>query len=82
MDALLQSQVFFFVSSVGFVLLWSLSAIFLFYLIKATKTLSSIMDSIEKDVNSIGDTTKEMLEDMRGNPIFNFFFKKKRKHKK
>jgi len=40
------------------------------------------MDSIEKDVNSIGDTTKEMLEDMRGNPIFNFFFKKKRKHKK
>jgi large-conductance mechanosensitive channel len=82
MNALLQSQVFFFISSVGFVVLWILTAIFLFYLIRATNTFSKIMEKVEKDVNDIGDTTKEMLDDMRDNPIFNFFFKKKRKHRK
>jgi hypothetical protein len=40
------------------------------------------MEKVEKDINDIGDTTKEMLDDMRENPIFNFFFKKKRKHRK
>ena len=82
MNSILQSQVFFFISSVGFVLLWIMIAIFLFYLIRVTKTLSRIMEKVEKDVNNIGDTTKELLEDMRDNVVFNFLFgKKKRKPK-
>lgn len=82
MDSLLQSQVFFFISSVGFVVLWILAAIFLFYLIRTTKTLSKIMNKVEKDVESVGDTTKEILEDIRNSAIFNFFFRKKKKSRK
>ena len=78
----LQSQVFFFISSVGFVTLWILVAIFLVYLIRATNTFSKIMEKVEKDINEIGDTTKEMVEDMKDSVIFNFLFKKKRKHRK
>lgn len=41
------------------------------------------MERVEKDVDSVGDTTKEMLEDMRDSMVFNFLFgKKKRKTKK
>lgn len=82
MDALLQSQVFFFISSIGFVALWILMAVFLFYLIRVTKVLSEIMGKVEKDVDSIGDTTKEMLEDVRDSVVFNFLFRKKRKSRK
>lgn len=79
MNALLQSQVFFFISSVGFVVLWILAAIFLFYLIRAMKTFSRIMNKIEKDIDNIGDTTKEILNDVKDSIIFNFLFRKKKK---
>jgi len=82
MDTLLQSQVFFFISSVGFVALWILMAIFLVYLIRATSTFSKIMNKVEKDIDEIGDTTKEIIEDMRDSVIFNFLFRKSRKHNK
>ncbi len=83
MNTLMQSQIFFFISSVGFVFLWVLVAIFLVYLVRATKTFSKIMDGIEKDVDHIGDTTKEMLNEVRDSAIFNFVFRqKKKKHRK
>jgi len=82
MDTLLQMQVFFFISSVGFVFLWILVAIFLFYLVRAMNTFSRIMDRIEKDMNNLSDSTKDLFEDMRNSIIFNFLFGKKRKHRK
>lgn len=82
MDAIAQSQVFFFISSVGFVVLWILTAVFLVYLIRATNTFSKIMSKVEKDIDNIGDTTKEMLEDVRDSVIFNFLFRRKKKRRK
>ena len=82
MNTLLQSQVFFFISSLGFIILWTLIAIFLVYLIRATNAFSKIMEKAEKDINEIGDTTKEMIEDMKDSVIFNFLFRKKKKHRK
>ncbi len=82
MDAILQSEIFFFISSVGFVFLWVLVAIFLVYLIRATRTFNRIINRIEKDIDQIGDTTKEMVEDMKDSMIFRFLFKKKKKTRK
>ena len=82
MDTLLQSQVFFFISSIGFVVLWIFIIILLFYLIRVTNTFSKIIDKVEKDVDSIGDTTKEMLEEVRDSTVFNFLFRKKKKRRK
>lgn len=82
MNTLMQSEVFFFISSIGFVLLWVLTAIFLIYLIRATNTLGRIMERAEDDIDSMGDTTKEMLEDIHESVIFNFLFRKKKKAKK
>jgi hypothetical protein len=82
MNGLLASQVFFIISSVGFVILWIFVAILLFYLIRITHTFSAIMDKIEDNVNRIGDTTKEMLGELRDSILFNFFLRKKRKNRK
>ncbi|OGI64914.1 hypothetical protein A3H53_03890 [Candidatus Nomurabacteria bacterium RIFCSPLOWO2_02_FULL_40_10] len=46
MDAILQSEIFFFISSVGFIFLWILVAIFLIYLIRATNTFSRILNRL------------------------------------
>jgi len=40
------------------------------------------MSKVEGDIDAIGDTTKEILEDMRDSTVFNFLFKKKRKSRK
>lgn len=83
MNTLLQSEVFFFISSVGFVILGVFVAVFLFYLIRATNTFSRILERAEEDIDSMGDITKEMLEDVRDSAVFGFLFRKKRRqHKK
>lgn len=78
----LQSQGFFFVSSIGFIILWMLATILLLCLIRATNTFSSIMDKVEKDIDNIGDTTEELLEEVRDSAVFNFLFRKKKRHHK
>ena len=82
MDTFSQSQVFFIISSVGFIFLWVLLAIFLYYLIRVARAFSKIMDMIENHVSTVGDITREMLSEMKDNPIFKFFFNKKRKSRK
>ncbi len=84
MNTIMQSQVFFFISSVGFIILWILVAIFLYYLIRAMNTFSRIIDRMEKNIDSISDTTEEMIEDVRDSMVFRFLFGKKNhraKHK-
>lgn len=78
MDTQAQSEVFFLVSSIGFVILWIMVAVFMFYLIRGMRTVNRVMDRAEKEVDNISDATKEILEDMRDSTIFRFLFKKKR----
>jgi hypothetical protein len=82
METLSQAEIFFLISSVGFVILWILAGILLFYLIHIIKTFSQIMDKIERDINKVGDITKEMFEELKNSIVWNFLFKKKRKTRK
>lgn len=82
MNALEQSQIFFFISSIGFVILGVLATALLVYVIRATNTFNRIMDKLEKDIEKIGDTTKEVIDDMRDSAVFNFLFRKKRRTRK
>lgn len=73
-----QSEIFFIISSIGFVLLWILVAVFLFYLIRAMRTIDRVMARAEKEVDTISDATKELIEDVKDSTIFHFLFKKKK----
>jgi uncharacterized protein YoxC len=81
MTTLMQSQIFFFISSIGFIILGILAVIVLIYVIRALHSFSKILKKAEKDIDSIGDTTKEMLEDIQDSSVFRFMFRSKRKHK-
>jgi uncharacterized protein YoxC len=82
MNTLSHSEIFFFISSIGFVVLWILVAIFLAYLIRSIKAVSRIMEKIEKDIAEIGDTTRDLVEDLQESVLFRFIFGKKKKSKK
>jgi len=82
MDTFLQMRVFFLISSVGFVILFILVAVFLFYLIRAMRTFSRISDKLEKGVDEVGDATKDMVKDIMESLVYKFFFRKKKKRHK
>lgn len=76
-----QSEIFFLISSVGFIILGVLAALILVFVLSAILSFSRILGKAEKDIDAIGDTTKEMLEDMRESSMFQFLFRRKRKQK-
>jgi hypothetical protein len=82
MNTSTSSGVFFIISSFGFVILWILAVIFFVYLIHAMRIFSRILKQIEKNIDSIGDTTKDMIMDIRESTVFKFLFKKKRRGQK
>ncbi len=82
MDTLAQSQMFFFISSVGFVTFWVFLSILIIYLIRAVYIFSRILEKVEYSIDTIGDTTKELINEIKNSALINllnFFFKKKRK---
>ena len=82
MNTITQSEIFFIISSVGFVMLWILVAIFLVYLIRIMHDFSRIIKKAEKDIDKINETTKDILLDVQESTLFQFIFGKKRKNKK
>ncbi len=81
MDTLMEAKVFFFISSVGFIILGVMVAIFLVYLIRFMKISTRLMERIEKDVDSLSDGAKDMLLDMRESMAFRFLFGKRKRRK-
>lgn len=82
MDSFSQMQIFFLISSLGFITLFILVAILLLYVINSVNTAKRILEKVEKNIDHIGDTTKEIFEDIRDSLIFRFLFKKCRRHHK
>lgn len=75
-------QLFFILSSVGFVFLWVFISIFLFYLICAMRTFHRIAQKLEKNIDELSGDAKDLVKDIKESVVFNFFFKKKKSRKK
>ncbi len=70
-----QSQIFFFISSIGFVILGILLTILIVKCIDVANEFKRILRKIEDNIDNIGDTTKDLIEDMRESTFFRFFLK-------
>ena len=82
MNGIQEVQAFFIISSVGFVILWSLAGILLYYLIRVTKAFDRITRKVEGDISKVGDITREMFEEMKDSVAWNLIFRKKKKNRK
>ena len=74
-----QAAIFFIISSVGFVIVWILVAIFMFYLIKTMHAFSRIADKLERGLNELQDDTRDLIDDVRGSTVFRLLFGTKKK---
>ncbi len=81
MNTLMQSEIFFFISSIGFIVLGILIAAALIYILRSLHLFSKILKKAEKDIDSMGDTTKEMLEDLRDSTVFRFLVGNRKRKK-
>ncbi len=80
MTTIMQSEVFFFISSIGFIVLFTLLAVLLFYAVRSLRTWDRILNKLENNIGTMGDTAKDMLEDVRDSTMFRFLVgRKKRK---
>jgi len=81
MQNLTTADMFFFVSSVGFITIWILIVIFAVYLISAIRIFYKIVIKIEHSIDNVGDITKELLTEVKDSSVFKFLFGKKKRTK-
>lgn len=82
MTTLQQADIFFFISSIGFIVLFVIALVLGLYLIRIFKSVSRITEQVERDIDTIGDTAKDFVFDLRESPVFSLFFRKRKKYTK
>lgn len=82
MNTLMQSQVFFFISSVGFIILFALIAWLLIKIMGAIETFQSILNKVEAGVDKIGDATKDVIQDLQDSTVYRVLVGNKKRVKK
>ncbi len=75
MTSIINANIFFFISSVGFIILGILAIILMIKILQITTVFSRIIKRAEHDIDSLGDITREMLEEMHNSLLFRFLFK-------
>lgn len=75
------SDIFFIIASVGLVVIWSFVIAILFYIWRAFHVFHGILQKVEKNLDSVGDVTRELLVDMQGSKVYKFLFAKKNANK-
>lgn len=75
------SDIFFIIASVGLVVIWSLIIVILVYVWRAFHSFSRILQKAEKNIDTIGDVTRELLVDVQGSKVYKFLFTKKQSTK-
>lgn len=73
------SETFFFISSIGFVILGILASIIAAYIIYISRSFLRILNKIEDGIDNISDTTKDLVDDMREHVFYKMLFPSKRK---
>ncbi len=78
-NAIMHSEVFFFISSIGFIILGIIAIVLGILCTKAVSSFLRILARIESSMDKIGDTTQELLDEMRSSFIFQMLFRPKSK---
>ena len=74
MNTLLHADIFFIISSIGFVIFFILIAMILSSILRLTKKVERIAEKVEQKVDAFGDEAEELLADLQDSLIFRMFF--------
>lgn len=82
MNTLIHANIFFYISSLGFIIIFLIFTIISLYILSITIKINRIIKRIKKDIDTVGDTAKEFIFDLQESPFFSLFFRKKKKYNK
>lgn len=81
MESIIQSNIFFFITSISVIIFTIFFIIIAIYLVRIMRNFSHISEALKKGVDNAGEELREMTDHVRDSPIFSFVFgKKKRKN--
>lgn len=79
MNTLVHADIFFFISSIGFIILASLGTVVLVYVIGILKRIRKISEKIGDNVEGISDDAREFVRDVRESGVYRMFFRRTKK---
>lgn len=74
MNTLIHADMFFFISSIGFIIFAILLTIILIKSIQIINRVDRISKKIEDGMSTVTDEVKDLIEDLKDSPIFRFVF--------
>ena len=81
MNTLIHADAFFFIATIGFVILFILLAIALVYLIRLFRSVTTITKGLEANALAIGDDAQALVADIRDSSIFSLIFGRRTRRK-
>lgn len=78
MESIIHADIFFFISSIGFVLIAVASIVLIIYLVALIRTLVAIARKIEDRVDEASEEMREFLDRLYDSALLRLFFGKKK----
>lgn len=79
MNTLVHADIFFFISSIGFIILASLLTVALVYSIGILRKVKNITEKIGDNVEGISDDAREFVRDVRESGVYRMLFGRSKK---
>ena len=79
MQTLIHADIFFFISSVGFIIVTLVVLVGLAYIISILRKVDRITEKIETGIDSMEENTKEFVSDLRESMAFRLLFGARKK---
>lgn len=73
-QTLIHADIFFFISSLGFIVLTLISAVILVYVISILRSVRRITDKIERGIDTVSEDTKEFVADLQDSTAYRLLF--------
>lgn len=81
MNTVLHADIFFIISSFGFIIFFILITMILFAILRLTKKVERIADMVEKKIDVIGDEAEELFLGLQDSLVFRILFGSRRQRK-
>lgn len=82
MTTLIHADIFFFIASIGFIVLTAITAVLLFYVIGILRKVKAVSETIGENVEGMSADAREFVHDIRESSIYRMLFPRKRTKKK
>lgn len=79
METVINSDIFFFITSIFVVVLTIVLIIASFYIVKILKNFTDVSESLKNNVNKVGVDVRDIISNVKESSVFRFLFKRKEK---